>query len=110
MKKNDKNIFIVVTHIIKKENNQYVAICPEFDVSSFGDTVEEANENLKEAITLYLEGIDELKIRDQVFKEKSIKTYTGRPKSVEMNKYKFEKGFDNQPFIKKEPLQVALCK
>jgi predicted RNase H-like HicB family nuclease len=78
MKKNDKNIFIVVTHIIKKENGQYVAVCPEFNVSSFGDTVEEANENLKEAITLYLEGIDELKIRDQVFKEKSIKTYTGR--------------------------------
>ena len=76
----------------------------------FWDSVEEANENLKEAILLYLEGIDELKIRDQVFKEKSIKTYIGRPKSVEMNKYKFEKGFDNQPFIKKEPLQVALCK
>ncbi len=53
-----------MTHIIKKENNQYIATCPEFDVSSFGDTVEEANENLKEAILLYLEGIDELKVRD----------------------------------------------
>ncbi len=74
MKKNDKNEFIAVTYIIKKENNHYVAICSEFDVSSFGDTVEEANENLKEAIMLYLEGIDELKIRDQIFKEKSIQT------------------------------------
>ena len=109
MKKNDKNIFIVVTHIIKKENDQYVAVCPEFDVSSFGDTVEETNENLKEAITLYLDGIDELKIRDQVFKEKSIKTYIDRPKSVEMNKYKFEKGLYNQPFIIKRSLQVGLC-
>ena len=108
MKKNDKNVFIVVTHIIKKENDQYVAVCPEFDVSSFGDTVEEANKNLKEAILLYLEGIDELKIRDQVFKEKSIKTYIDRPKSV-VNKYKFEKGLGNQSFIIKEPLQVALC-
>ena len=109
MGKNDKNIYIVVTYIIKKENDQYVATCPEFDVSSFGDTVEEASENLKEAIMLYLEGIDELKIRDQIFKEKSIKTYIGKPKSVVMNKYKFEKDFDNQPFVKKEPLQVALC-
>ena len=74
MKKNDKNEFIAVTYIIKKENDQYVAVCPEFDVSSFGDTVEEANKNLKEAIMLYLEGIDELKIRDQIFKEKSIQT------------------------------------
>ena len=61
MKKNGKKLFIVATHIIKKENDQYVATCPEFDVSSFGDTVEEANESLKEAILLYLEGIDELK-------------------------------------------------
>ena len=53
MKKNDKNVFIVVTHIIKKENDQYVAICPEFDVSSFGDTVEEANENKRSYYALF---------------------------------------------------------
>ena len=74
MKKNDKNEFIESTYTIKKENSHYVTVCPEFDVSSFGDTVEEANENLKEAIMLYLEGIDELKIRDQIFEEKSIQT------------------------------------
>ena len=44
MKKNRKKQYIVVTHVIKKENDQYVATCPEFDVSSFGETVEEANE------------------------------------------------------------------
>ena len=43
MKKNGKKLFIVVTHVIKKEKYQYVATCPEFDVSSFGDTVEEAS-------------------------------------------------------------------
>ena len=37
--------------------------------------MEEANDNLKEAILLYLEGIDELKIRDQIFKEKLNTTY-----------------------------------
>ena len=108
MKKNIKKQYIIVTHIIKKENNQYVATCPEFDVSSFGKTVEEANENLKEAISLYLEGIEELKIRDQIFKEKSIATYINKPKSI-TNNYKFEKQLNNQPFIKKEPMQVALC-
>ncbi len=70
--------------------------------------MEEANDSLKEAILLYLEGIDELKIRDQIFKEKSIKTYVSRPKSV-VNNYKFEKRLDSQSFIKKEPMQVALC-
>lgn len=109
MKKNGKKQYIVVTHVIKKENDQYVATCPEFDVSSFGKTVEEANENLEEAILLYLEGIEELKIRDQIFKEKSIATYTSKPKSI-INDYKFEKKLGNQPFIKKEPLRVALWK
>jgi len=107
MKKNRKKQYIVVTHVIKKENDQYVATCPEFDVSSFGETVEEANDNLKEAISLYLEGIEELKVRDQIFKEKSITTYINQPKSI-VNNYKFEKKLNNQPFIKKEPLQVAL--
>jgi len=109
MDKNRKKQYIIVTHVIKKENDQYVAICPEFDVSSFGETVENANENLKEAISLYLEGIEELNIRDQIFKEKSITTYISQPKSV-VNNYKFEKKLGNQPFIKKESLQVALCK
>lgn len=109
MKKNIKKQYIIVSHVIKKENDQYVATCPEFDVSSFGKTVEEANENLKEAILLYLEGIEELEIRDQIFKEKSIATYTSKPKSI-VNNYKFEKKLSNQPFIKKEPLRVALWK
>jgi len=108
MKKNIKKQYIIVTSIIKKENDQYVAICPEFDVSSFCETVEEANDNLKEAISLYLEGIEELKIRDQIFKEKSITTYINKPKSI-INNYKFEKKLSNQPFITKESLQVAFC-
>ena len=107
MKKNRKKQYIIVTHVIKKEDDQYVATCPEFDVSSFGETVEEANDNLKEAISLYLEGIEELKTRDQIFKEKSITTYTSKPKSI-VDNYKFEKKLSNQPFIKKEPLRVAL--
>ena len=107
MKKNRKKQYIIVTHVIKKEDDQYVATCPEFDVSSFGETVEEANDNLKEAISLYLEGIEELKVRDQIFKEKSITTYTSKPKSI-VDNYKFEKKLSNQPFIKKEPLRVAL--
>ena len=45
-------------------------------MSSFGDTVEEADKNLREAIILYLEGIDELKIEDQVFKKNLLKRQT----------------------------------
>lgn len=42
-------------NIVWKEGPHYVALCLNVEVSSFGDTKEEALENLKEAIELYLE-------------------------------------------------------
>jgi predicted RNase H-like HicB family nuclease len=41
------------TAIIEKEENQYVALCPELDIASQGDTVEKARSNLKEALELF---------------------------------------------------------
>lgn len=40
---------------IHKEENLYVALCPEVGTASQGDTVEEALANLKEAAELYLQ-------------------------------------------------------
>ena len=43
------------TAIIEKEDNIYVALCPELDVASQGATVEEAKNNLQEAIELLVQ-------------------------------------------------------
>ena len=43
------------TAIIEREDNGYVSLCPELDVASQGDTVEEAKANLQEAIELFFE-------------------------------------------------------
>lgn len=43
------------TAIIRKGEKQFVALCPEVDVASQGYSVEEALENLKEAVDLYVE-------------------------------------------------------
>ncbi|WP_016951843.1 type II toxin-antitoxin system HicB family antitoxin [Anabaena sp. PCC 7108] len=43
------------TVIIEKEDNGYVSLCPELDIASQGDSIEEAKDNLKEAIELFLE-------------------------------------------------------
>jgi len=43
------------TAIIEKENDGFVALCPELDVASQGNTVEEAKANLQEAIELFFE-------------------------------------------------------
>jgi predicted RNase H-like HicB family nuclease len=47
-----------------KEDDFYVAQCLDVDVSSFGSTQNEALENIKEAIELYLEDSKELDIPD----------------------------------------------
>jgi predicted RNase H-like HicB family nuclease len=43
------------TSVIWEEDEGYVSKCPELNVASAGDTVEEALTNLKEAVELYLE-------------------------------------------------------
>ena len=44
-----------LTAVIKKGEKQYVALCPEINVVSQGFSVEEALENLKEAVELHIE-------------------------------------------------------
>ncbi len=43
------------TAIIHKEDNLYIAECPEIGTASQGETIEEAVKNLQEATELYLE-------------------------------------------------------
>lgn len=46
------------TAVIEREDDGFVALCPELDIASQGDTVEEARQNLIEAIELFLEEAD----------------------------------------------------
>ena len=47
-------------YIITKEGKFYVSRCLNVEVSSFGKTIDEAKENLKEALDLYFEEGDGL--------------------------------------------------
>ena len=46
---------ITLTAVLHKEDDMYVAECPEAGTVSQGQTIEEAVRNLKEATELYLE-------------------------------------------------------
>lgn len=43
------------TAIIEREDDGCVAVCPEFEIASQGNSVAEARSNLTEAIGLFLE-------------------------------------------------------
>ena len=60
-----------VTAIIEREDDGFVALCPELDIASQGSSIEEARTNLIEALTLFFETADPSEIsrrfRSEVF-------------------------------------------
>ena len=52
-----------LTAIIEREGNGYVSLCPELDIASQGDTVEESRKNLAEALELFFEHASESEIK-----------------------------------------------
>ena len=52
-----------MTAIIEREGDGYVALCPELDVASEGETIEDAHKNLREAVELFVETADPVEIQ-----------------------------------------------
>ena len=58
-----------LTAIVEREGTGYVALCPEVDVASQGDTVAEARANLEEAVTLFFESASPQEIERRAKRE-----------------------------------------
>ncbi|MEH1933276.1 MAG: type II toxin-antitoxin system HicB family antitoxin [Nostoc sp.] len=57
------------TAIIERESDGYVSLCPELDIASQGDTIEEARNNLIEALELFFETADPSEIQERLHTE-----------------------------------------
>jgi predicted RNase H-like HicB family nuclease len=57
------------TAIINREKNGYVSLCPELDIASQGNTVEEARNNLVEALELFFEVANAAEIENRLHGE-----------------------------------------
>jgi len=58
-----------LTAIIEREGDGYVALCPEVDIASQGDTVDAARVNLKEALELFFETASGKEIEERLHDE-----------------------------------------
>ena len=60
-----------MTAIIEREGDFYVALCPELDIASQGESVSEARANLKEALELFYEtasaGEIQRRLHDEIY-------------------------------------------
>ena len=58
-----------LTAIIEREENWYVALCPELDIASQGTTVEKARDNLREALELFFETASAEEVKERLREE-----------------------------------------
>ena len=58
-----------LTAIIEREDDGYMALCPELDIASQGDTIEEARANLVEALTLFFETASASELKNRLRSE-----------------------------------------
>ena len=58
-----------LTALIEREGDGYVSLCPELDIASQGDTIEEARGNLKEALELFFETASPEEVKTRMHEE-----------------------------------------
>ncbi len=72
--------YILLTLQVEPEGDQFVSTCLELGTASCGDTAQEAFDNLKEAISVHLEALEEVGERERVFRQRGIEVL--HPESV----------------------------
>ena len=63
-----------LTAIIEREGDGYVALCPEVDVASQGDSIVDARKNLQEALELFFETASDSEIKSRLHEEVYVTT------------------------------------
>lgn len=58
-----------LTAIIEREDDSYVAFCPELDIAGQGDSVEEARDTLRETLELFFETADPSEVQSRLHSE-----------------------------------------
>ncbi len=67
--KTGESMFRSLTAIIEREDKMYVSLCPELDIASQGNSIEEAKSNLAEAIELFFETASKSEIKTRLHQE-----------------------------------------
>jgi len=55
-----------LTAIIEREGDGYISLCPEVDLASQGDNIEEARQNPIAALELFLETADPSEVKNRL--------------------------------------------
>lgn len=59
----------LLTGVIEREKDGYVSLCPELNIASQGQTIQEARKNLIEAVELFFETASRAEIKERLHSE-----------------------------------------
>ena len=76
--------YIVLTFKFKQEGKKWTAYCEELGTATFGSSLKDAQEKLKEAVLLHLNTLERVGECRNFFAEHNIQVFTQRPKSKEL--------------------------
>jgi len=73
--------YVILTYKFHKENKKWVAYCEELGTSTFGRSLTEAKERIRDAVLCHLNALEDVGERERFFKEHGIEFYQTKPKS-----------------------------
>ena len=72
--------YILLTLLFRREGDVWTAECKELGTASFGDTLEEAIESIKDMVKLHLDALEDVGERERFLRENHVTVYDGKPK------------------------------
>jgi predicted RNase H-like HicB family nuclease len=72
--------YVILTLKFQKQGRRWTAYCDELGTATFGRSLPEADQRLKEAILLHLNTLEDVEERERFFKENNIELFHGKPK------------------------------
>jgi len=76
----DKMAYVVLTFEFRKIDRRWTAYCKELGTATFGRSLPEADERIKEAVLLHLNTLEDVGERERFFREHNIEFHRDRPR------------------------------
>jgi predicted RNase H-like HicB family nuclease len=71
--------YVVLTLKFQQKGRRWTAYCEELGTATFGRSLPEADQRLKEAIMLHINTLEDVGERERFFKEHNIQVYPDKP-------------------------------
>jgi predicted RNase H-like HicB family nuclease len=99
--------YIKVTLKFLKEGNRWTALCVELGTATFGRSINEAAERIKEAVLLHLNTLEDVGECERFLKKHGITFYAHKPKAEEI---KIPSPYNSAAYFKSSVYQVPCAR